>query len=484
LLCGSLSAKAGEPAGAGGNQPNARLNIILIESDDQRQDTIASLGNGVIKTPGLDRLSRSGMVLTNVRNQGSYNPAVCVASRSMLMSGRSLWHYDDKMKGEVTLGELLRSAGYYTYGTGKWHNGDESLMRSFVDADNISPGFLPKGHDSEFATTAVHGGKLTKGKNVPPEHSSDLIGQTAVSFVEKYHGEKPFFMYFGFNAPHDPYTRIPKFESLYRDASGTSTMPSPPAFAAEPAFDLGVLGIRDEKLLPRPLDPASLANQNAIYYAMISHLDTWVGKLLDALKARGLDKNTLIIFTTDHGLARGSNGLLGKQNLYEHTLKIPFIVSGPGVPAGKQNDSPLYNHEVYRTIADYAGAKAPERAEGESFRPILEGGQGKPHRQVTYHGYTSLMRALVDGEWKLIEYHVKGQRHTQLFDLSNDPHEEKNLADNPAKAGKLAELRELMIAERNRYEDRDAKFWDGIGFGTPLSADAGHSSGHTQQQEE
>jgi arylsulfatase A-like enzyme len=258
---------------------------------------------------------------------------------------------------------------------------------------------------------------------------------------------------------------------LYRDGAGKSTVPQPPAFAVQTSFDPGVLGIRDEKLLPRPLDPADLANQNAIYYAMVSHLDMWVGRLLDALKARGLDKNTVVIFTSDHGLARGSNGLLGKQNLYEHTLKIPFVVSGPGIPAGKRSDTPLYNYEVYRTIADFAGARPLDRAEGQSFRPILEGRE-ESHRQVTYHGYTSLMRALVDGGWKLIEYHVTGVRHTQLFDLANDPHEERNLADDPAQAGRLAQLRESMIVERDRYEDRDANFWNGIGFGKPLPVDA------------
>jgi arylsulfatase A-like enzyme len=401
----------------------------------------------------------------------------------MLMSGRSLWHYDDNMKDEITLGQLLRASGYYTYGTGKWHNGDASLMRSFTDADNISPGFLPKGHDSAFPITAIHDGKITKGKNVPPEHSTDLIGQTAVTFVENYHGEQPFFLYFGFNAPHDPYTRIPKFEKIYRDGAGVSTVPPPPAFATQPPFDIGTLKIRDEVLLPRPLDPAALANQNAIYYAMVTHLDTWVGRLLDALKARGLDKSTVIIFTTDHGLARGSNGLLGKQNLYEHTLKIPFILAGPGIPAGKRSDTPLYNYEVYRTIADYAGAKPSPQSEGESFRALVEG-TGKPHRQVTYHGYTSLMRALVDGQWKLIEYHVNGERHTQLFDLSADPHEETNLAENPAQTGRIVALRQSMIEERDRYEDHDAKFWKDIGFGSPLStASSARLSRHTAQQE-
>ncbi|BCU79821.1 sulfatase-like hydrolase/transferase [Luteolibacter sp. LG18] len=464
-----------------------RPNIILIESDDQRPDAIGALGNPTVKTPGLDRLVANGMAFTNARNQGSYNAAVCVASRSMLQSGQSLWHYDDNLQGRVTLGELLQKAGYHTYGTGKWHNGNESLKRSFTAADNITPGFLPKGHDSAFPTLAIHDGKVSKGANVPPRLSSDLIGSTAFDFLTRYEDKKPFFLYVGFNAPHDPYTADKEYEARYRDASGKSTVPSPPAFRPVHAFDPGVLKIRDEVLLPRPLDPAALADQNATYDGMISHLDHWVGKLLDHLKARGLDQNTVVIFTSDHGLARGSHGLLGKQNVYEHTLKIPFVISGPGVAAGKRTDSAVYNYELYRTIADYAGAMAPAQAEGGSLRPILEG-KATQGRDATYHGYTSLMRAVVVDGWKLIEYHVKGERHTQLFHLTEDRTEEKDLSADPAQVDRLKTLRERMIVERDRYGDEDGEFWTDIGFGTPLAKTSNpHAKpkpeNHTQEEE-
>lgn len=445
----------------------AAPNIILIESDDQRADSIAALGNPFAKTPGLDRLVQGGMSFSNARNQGSYNGAVCIASRSMLQSGQSLWHYHDSLKDRVTLGELLQKAGYETYGTGKWHSGNDSLKRSFANSDHITPGFLPKGHTSEFETLSVHQGELEKGKNVPPEFSTDLIGKTAVDFLATQDGKEPFFLYVGFNAPHDPYTPTPEYGKLYRDAAGKATVPLPPAFLAQPPFDPGVITIRDEVLLPRPLDPAALANQNAIYYGMISHLDHWVGKILDQVKAKGLDENTIILFTSDHGLARGSNGLLGKQNLYDHSLKVPLLVKGPGIAAGKRTDSPVYLYEIYKTIAEYAGAAAPApQAEGASFRPVLEGKEND--RRVTYHGYISLMRAVVDGSWKLIEYHVKGERHTQLFDLSADPHEAKDLSADPAQKDRIEALRKRMIEERVTYGDQDAKFWGGVGFGPPV----------------
>jgi len=436
-----------------------RPNLILIESDDQRPDAVAALGNAFVKTPALDRLVASGTTFTNFRNQGSNNGAVCVASRAMLQSGQSLWRIDEQLKNRVTLGEMLQQAGYYTFGTGKWHNGNDSLTRSFTAASNITPGFLENGHRSAFPTFAIRDGVLEKSKNIPPEHSSDLIGGSAVEFLKGYDQKKPFFLYVGFNAPHDPYTPVPEWSKFYRDDKGVSTVPAPPAFLTNHPFDPGVLTIRDEVLLPRPLDPKALAEQNAIYYGMVSHLDHWVGLILDELKARELDGNTIVLFTSDHGLARGSNGLLGKQNLYEHTLKVPCLAVGPGVPAGKRSDVPLYNYEIYRTFADYAGAKIPEKqAEGRSFRPILEGRTTTP-REVTYHGYTHLMRALVEGQWKLIEYHVGDARHTQLFDLAGDPHEEKDLSADPAQADRLAHLKKRLEEERDRYGDHDAKFW-------------------------
>jgi arylsulfatase A-like enzyme len=445
-------------------------NIILIESDDQRADSIAALGNTTIKTPGLDRLATQGFAFLNARNQGSYNGAVCIASRSMCHSGQSLWHYSDNLKGRVTLGEMLQTEGYHTYGTGKWHNGVESMKRSFTAADHLTPGFLGRGHDSAFVTQSIHDGTVTNGKNVPPEHSTDLIGRTAVDFLGSYDRKKPFFLYVGFNAPHDPYTRIPAFEATYRDEAGRSKVPLFDNFLPQPPVDPGVMSIRDEVLLPHPLVPDAVRDQNAIYYGMISHLDSWVGKILDQLKAKGLEENTLVIFTSDHGLARGSHGLLGKQNVYEHSLRVPMLLRGPGITAGGKSTSPIYNFELYRTIAEAAAAKPKAgQVEGESFLPIATG-RTKGSRNVVYDGYTNLMRAVVEGDWKLIETHVKKVRGTQLFNLAADPSEKTNLATDPAHEEKLKSLREQMITQREVWDDHDASFWNGIGFGPELKS--------------
>lgn len=443
-------------------------NIVLIVTDDQRADSISALGNTTVRTPGLDRLAAQGFAFLNARNQGSNNGAVCIASRSMCHSGQSLWHYSDNLNGRVTLGEMLRKAGYLTYGTGKWHNGVESMKRSFSSADHMTPGFLGNGHDSAFTTQSIHDGEVTAGKNVPPQHSTDLIGRTAVSFLAGCEGKQPFFLYVGFNAPHDPYTRVPEFEAAYRDDAGRSKVPLFDNFLPQPPVDPGVMSIRDEVLLPHPLEPDAVKHQNAIYYGMISHLDSWVGKILDQLQEKGFANNTLVVFTSDHGLARGSHGLLGKQNLYEHSLRVPMLLRGPGITAGGRSNSPIYNFELYRTLAEAAGVVPKSgQVEGDSFLPIATG-RSQGSRDTVYDGYTSLMRAVVVGDWKLIETHVRKSRGTQLFNLAADPSEKTNLATDPAHAEKLKSLRERMIAQREVWDDHDAAFWKGIGFGAEL----------------
>lgn len=446
----------------------SRPNIILIETDDQRADSIAALGDKTIYTPNLDRLVKEGFSFTNARNQGSYTGAVCIASRSMCMSGQSLWRYDDHLKGRVTLGELLGNSGYETYGTGKWHNGPEAMKRSFGRADNLTPGFLPQGHDSAFLVQSIRDGKIINGKNVPPRYSTSLIGQTAVDFLQSNEGKKPFFLYVGFNAPHDPYTRLPEQEKRYRDAQGKSTVPNYSNFMPTPPVDPGVMKIRDEVLLKQPRNPDEVANQNAIYFAMITDIDAWVGKILDALKAKGLEKDTIVVFTSDHGLARGSHGLLGKQNLYEHTLRVPMILRGPGIVSDKRDASPVYLFEVYRTLTDLAGVKTPpKQGEGISWRSLLEGKTPAGPR-VFYHGYISQMRAVTDERWKLIEYRVKGVRSTQLFDLKNDPNEMKDLSKEAGQEKRIESLREQMLRQREAFGDNDANFWTKIGFGPDL----------------
>lgn len=437
--------------GAGSQPPN----IVFILTDDQRADTIAALGNASMRTPNLDRLARNGFAFMNARNQGGLQGAVCVPSRAMLWSGQSLWHANEQLEGRVTLGQWLGGNGYRTFGTGKWHNGDASLLRTFAEARNITEGFLPNGHTSAFRLRHVSHGQLTASSNTPPVYSTALIGQTAVDFINRAAKEpgSPFFLYAGFNAPHDPFGAPPEYRNLYLDKQGSPVITLPGNVLRKHPFNAGVHDIRDEVLLPTPRPVEALLRQNVEYAAMISQVDAWVGRILAALEANGLANNTLVVFTSDQGLARGSHGLLGKQNLYEHSLKVPLILSGPKVPKGR-SAAPVYLFDLFSTLTDYAGIQTPEgQMDGPSLRPFMEGKAPPPHK-VMYHGYTKLMRAVCDGPWKLIVYSLPGgSTRIQLFNLEKDPLETKDFCNEPSQADRVERLKQLLREQAAGFND-------------------------------
>lgn len=436
-------------------------NVVLIVSDDQRWDSINAIAPSSLLTPNLDSLASNGFVFANARYHGSRNAAVCVSSRAQLFNGQNLWRSADNLTNRVTLGQTMRAAGYHAYIAGKWHNENPGLQRSFTAGRNITPGFLSTaGYTGAFQTRNLTNGTLSTFSNSAGAHATDLVGGTATNFIKTYNGTNRFFLYVAFNAPHDPFQAPASWRTPY--LSGTnSILPLPTNYMAQPLFDHGVMSIRDELLMPRPLVQQLVNNDNATYHGMVRQMDDQVGKIVQALADRGWTTNTLILFTSDHGLARGAHGLLGKQNVYEHSLRIPLIVAGPGVPAGGRNDSLVYMHDLYPTIADFAGASLPTgQVDGLSLRPLIEGTLAA-HRSVAYQGYIELMRSLIHDGMKLIEYRVSGARTTQLFDLNADPHELVNLATNPAHAATLAELRRLMVAQRSVYGD-NGSFWTGL----------------------
>ncbi len=440
----------------------ARPNIVLIVTDDLRADAIHGSGERPGFTPHLAALAAKGFISTGTRIQGSDQGAVCVASRAMLWSGQSLWRKNDQLSGRKTLGEILRENGYRTLGTGKWHNGDESLVRTFTEAVNITPGFLAKGHASPYPLKSGKDGTLSHAENVAGLHSSDLIGASAVELISGQGKGASFFLYVGFNAPHDPFDAPPSYLSLQQKDGAGQKNTLPGNFLPQPLFDHGseINRIRDEKLLPKPLDQEAVSLQNSRYQAMLSQVDHWVGRIAEELKIRGLDEDTLVIFTADHGLARGSHGLLGKQNLYEHSLKVPMIIRGPGVVPGRQSRLPLYLSEIFPTLLDYAGCGIPEdQAEGISFRKIMEGG-AEPQARATYHAYGGWMRAVIDGPLKLIEYRNRSGRFVRLYDIVADPLEMHDLSDDAGRANELERLRNLMRSQKEHFHDQDPIFWD------------------------
>ena len=264
-------------------------------------------------------------------------------------------------------------------------------------------------------------------------------------------------MYTAFTSPHDPRTPPAEFAAKYPP----DDIELPPNFARMHPFDNGHLHGRDESLAAHPRDPDEIRRHIADYYGMISHLDAQIGRLLDALAAAGLAEDTIVVYTADHGLAVGQHGLLGKQNVYDHSLRVPLIFRGPGIPAGQRLEGLCYLHDIFPTILDLADVPVPSGCEGVSLVPVLEGREAGT-RDVVFAAFQrgqdldpdeSRQRTVRCGDLKLIETHLAGQMHCQLFNLAEDPWESRNLADDPAHAGRLAEIRQLLNHERVRAGD-------------------------------
>jgi len=412
-------------------------NILFLFADDQQADTIAALGNPGIQTPNLDRLAASGVVFRNNYCFGGNSGAVCMPSRAMLMSGKTWFHIDTvSLKGTMLFPELLQKHGYVTFGTGKWHNGQASWLRAFQRGRNIFFGGMSD-HTKVPVRDLGLDGKLTE-QRTGEKFSSELFADAAIRFLKSQDGTRPFLAYVAFTAPHDPrMPPIPFREMYYRDLP-----PLPASFLPQHPFDNGMMkGGRDENLAPWPRTEAVIRDQLAEYYGAITHLDGQIGRILDVLQEIGEADNTIIIYAADQGLALGSHGLLGKQSVYEHSMRCPLIFTGPGIPPGRSTQAFTYLLDVFPTLCDMVGIPAPSDLEGESLRPLWEG--KKPRvRDSVFLPFLDIQRAVRDERWKLICYPKIS--YMQLFDLQNDPYEKTNLIDRPEYADRVQRLLKLM----------------------------------------
>lgn len=422
---------------------SAKPNILFLFADDQSADTIAALGNPVIKTPNLDRLARSGLAFTRAYMQGGFNGATCVPSRAMLLAGQSLFRIDEKLLRDETWPAAFGRAGYTTFMSGKWHNGAASIPKSFQQARSIFVG----GMTDPLKAKLSH---LADGKITPPElspkHACQAFTDETVRFLKEHKGG-PFFCYVPFDAPHDPHIVPPDFPIKY----DPEKIPLPPNFLPQHPFNNGEMTIRDEKLLPWPRPPAGVRAMIAEYYQYITYLDLLIGQILDALEASPHAKNTIIVFAGDSGVARGSHGLIGKQNLYEHSIRVPLIISGPGLPAGKTTDALCYLFDVLPTLGALAGIPAPPASEGANLAPVLKE-PSQPGRAELVFAYQKVQRALRDDRWKLIRYPQINR--SQLFDLKTDPFETKDLANEPAHTAKAKEMLARLEKALQQYGDQ------------------------------
>jgi arylsulfatase A-like enzyme len=211
----------------------------------------------------------------------------------------------------------------------------------------------------------------------------------------------------------------------------------PDNFMPEHPFDNGQLIIRDEQLAATPRQPEEVRRHILEYYAMISHLDAQVGRIMEALEAKGLSENTIFIFAGDNGLAVGQHGLMGKQNVYQHSVNIPLLMAGPSIPQGKTTKAFCYTTDLFPTLCELTGTEIPTGLDGASLAPLLKG-EAEQVRETMHFQYRDFQSAIRKGNNKLISYQVDGKQTLQLFDLAADPWEMENLAErDTAKAAEL-----------------------------------------------
>ncbi len=459
LLAGCTSAVQEQPL-------PAKPNILILFTDDQRFNAVAELGNSEILTPNMDILVRSGITFTHTQIMGALGGAVCMPSRGMLMTGKSLFqmHQDASYipPEDIMMPEHFRSNGYTTFGTGKWHNGREAYHRCFSTGDNIFFGgmhsYETNGHFRPFLNHFDETGEYPEEKAFwGDKFSSIYYADAAVDFLEKQDGaEAPFFAYVSFTSPHDP--RTPPIE--YGQNYTADDVSLPENFKPEHPFDNGELRIRDEVLVPHPRTEDAVRGEIASYYGMISEVDYQIGRILAALKETGNYENTIIVFAGDNGLALGQHGLLGKQNLYDHSIRVPLVISGPGITRNSRSGAYCYLLDVFPTLCDLAGLETPASVSGHSILPSMRGEDpGRPH---LFAAYADLQRAIRKEEFKLIVYNVNGKITEQLFNVSEDPLELDNLAGGDLWKEKQAELRELLKNEmlsQGDFCELGKKYW-------------------------
>lgn len=434
---------------AGDQQPN----FLVIVSDDQRPDTIAALGNPVIQTPSLDRLVRQGMTFT----RATCAFPLCVPSRAEILSGATSFrngvpYGDARLKDDLVFwADAMRDAGYSTWYCGKWMNDGSPKTRGYEETSGLfsSGGAGKLGRDPRHGRhgrliTGYRGWTFKTNDGTPElEKGIGLVGETSKHIADgaikllKRTSTKPFFLHLNFTAPHDPLIIPPGYEGKYDPAD----VVLPGNFLPRHPFDHGNIDGRDENLLPWPRTEQDIREEIAAYYAVIEDMDANIGRILQTLKESGRYDNTVIIFTSDHGLALGSHGLMGKQNMYEHTIGVPFIIAGPGIPKGLRTKAQIYLRDMYPTTCELARIPIPKSVQAKSLVPILHGTASEIYPAIFGYFYDH-QRMIRTSRWKLIRYPKIDKR--QLFDLANDPDERVDLGSSAEHRIVIDELESSM----------------------------------------
>ncbi|MDA0194427.1 MAG: sulfatase-like hydrolase/transferase [Bacteroidetes bacterium] len=460
------------------SQVQKRPNFLFVLVDDQSPfDLKVYDPKSILETPYINNLAQAGMVFESARHMGSMNGAVCTPSRHMIMTGRTLWHLppsaefqkntDPHPLDEQTIGAVFNRAGYKTMRTCKIGNSYPAANAQFTIVKDAT-----KRGGTEESGSAWHAKQVL-------EYLDDR---------EVKQEEEPFFIHYGFSHPHDTRDGTPELLARYGAVNHTDSTRLPSANPLQPPLQENYLPVhpffhghpelRDEERVSgvwKNRDEQTVRNELGREYACDENIDIQLGKVLKKLEEMGEIENTYIIYTSDHGMSIGRHGLMGKQNLYEHTWRVPFIVKGPGIEPGKRVEGNIYLLDILPTVCDLAGIEIPKTVNGSSFKPVLMG-EKNVIREVQYGVYCGGtkpgMRTVRKGDWKLIKYDMMegAVRETQLFNLAENPHEylpehqrsselETDLAEDPKYADKLKEMEDLLLEQMISNND-PYRLWD------------------------
>ncbi|PWJ57898.1 arylsulfatase A-like enzyme [Dyadobacter jejuensis] len=460
FLTGTLAMAAEQ-----GDQPKkGKPNIIFIFTDDQRYNTIHALGGSQVITPHLDGLVNNGTTFTHAYNMGAWGGAVCVTSRAMLITGMSVWDVQEEEKDYSSLlgkkgfwPQQMKLAGYDTYMTGKWHI-KQNPKDIFDRVEHVRPGMpnqTPQGYNRPLSpadTTWQPWDQQYEGFWKGGTHWTQVVADDAVGYIDQASKkDEPFFMYLAFNSPHDP-RQAPK---RWVDRYPVQDIELPTSYLDEYPFkeEMGAgKGLRDEKLAPFPRTPYSVKKNIQEYYASISYTDEQIGRILEALKKSGKMDNTYIFFTADHGLAVGHHGLMGKQSMFDHSMRPPLIVAGPDIPKGEKRSQDVYLQDIMASAYELAGIKKPEHVYFNSLLPMVKD-KNKPSSYKSIYGcYTMEQRMVRTPKYKMIVYPKANK--ILLFDMVKDPEELHDIAGDPANKAILKSMKAKLIQQQKEMNDK------------------------------
>lgn len=425
--------------GSGMAQSGARKpNIVFIFSDDHHYQCLGAAGNPHIQTPNLDKLAARGVHFTHAM----VSTPQCCPSRGVMLSGLETYQSGLQSNGYTafkpgyppTVIEQLRRSGYDTHLVGKWHITNMPKDCGFANA----PLWL-RGGGSKYVDPMLRRGLDGKDEETKG-HITDLLTDAAVGVIGKSSKEKPFFLWLTYNAPHTPWTAIEPYKSQYAGKA------QPP-----PAHPAG----------GKPFDWAT-------YYAVISHLDAGVGRVIAALEKAGQWENTLVFFIGDNGYLCGTKGLNGKVHPWDESVRVPYIVSGGRVNARGKQGAPVCSIDAPATWMDFAGVKPAYKLSGVSLREELIDGHSRHE-----HGFAVWNDGRPEGlairvavepyrviRTRFYKYILWESKREALFEPDKDPGEARNLAEKPTNLHKqvIAEMRGAL-EERMVATDDPARAW-------------------------